>query len=903
MTAEAGNRDSGSLLSFPPTDLLQLPPPSLSPNSTSNYTKSDSHDKQEHSDELIKSEEDEIDEGPRFVEPIKNETPEATEIAMERSKDSHQVLSGPLSSAFSSPRLSEGLGASPKPPNSSSLEDQAVVSEALGELNDSREESEDRAIETFTQSTQELGSRDLSEVMDLDPREEQFGTGVLTKEIPPAAEPPMESQRPAREASTGRILIKLHKNPTTDLEPMIEHIAPSFFDSRKDFIMHPVYQTYERSRGSLPPPEKASSMSSAVDGDKCTRTKRPVSEDPLLQTQTISSPNEFKRHKLTTPDQDNDKECLSPNTIDRTASERSGVFARASVEIIDLEKYYEQDENDRVVREAEAEEQAARFAQEAEESRHEELLGLTGKFLTSFQMGGVSTDEMVNPQEAKLAAVTSGGLAAILQFVHQVQKEAKEDVAMLKVDNDLLRGELQKSMEAGAKLAEEMRELTDSRSQKIWKTKMKLEREKIEGNLSRVEKKLDLLRAPDVTLEQMNTKLDGFDEYTKRKMDGFDKAFSITRTEAEKIMSACEAEKRLLNTARKELTRDFRNRKDETDRIDGEIQTVESGLEEMSNRVRELEASLEQTQQAPPSTSTAFEPSGIINDIARLREELESKDQRLDTMQNDIEVFRNHVTEHLLDQNCPYTQAELNRSYFVKIRDLEYHNSDLRNQFVASVAKMRGAEIQDQIQQPTDTMTEIESRISLLIDPIKNHLDSLVEDFRLLDNKVETLETECRETDQTLDTKLAHERIERIQGDLKESITRETAIAVCGRYLSGMIGFERSICHKSMMELGRLAKQEDEYCSEIADKMTYWNHELVDSLTDRTGKKAHELMALMDKMRKGEAVPEVVEYCLDQEDDEVLLETLQKNLRKVLHKQEIWTSKTSIDLTADSETE
>lgn len=89
-----------------------------------------------------------------------------------------------------------------------------------------------------------------------------------------------------------------------------------------------------------------------------------------------------------------------------------------------------------------------------------------------------------------------------------------------------------------------------------------------------------------------------------------------------------------------------------------------------------------------------------------------------------------------------------------------------------------------------------------------------------------------------------------------------------------------------------------------SEKMQYWNHEIVDSLRDRTGGKAHELMALVNKMSKGEDIPEqMVKYYIEREEDEVLLESLGKSLRKVLDKQEIWTHKSSVDLTAESDTE
>lgn len=86
--------------------------------------------------------------------------------------------------------------------------------------------------------------------------------------------------------------------------------------------------------------------------------------------------------------------------------------------------------------------------------------------------------------------------------------------------------------------------------------------------------------------------------------------------------------------------------------------------------------------------------------------------------------------------------------------------------------------------------------------------------------------------------------------------------------------------------------------------MNYWNFQIAQSLDDKTGEKAHELMAMMNKMQRGETISEDLEqYYIDREQDEALLGTLRKNLRKVLDEEEIWTAKSSIDLTAESDTE
>ncbi|KAE9975864.1 hypothetical protein BLS_002370 [Venturia inaequalis] len=975
---EAQSVDDGPSLCPPPnTDQTILDPP---PNHFGDYVQTNSYDIQEHSDEPIKSEEDETEEGLGVFEPIINETPTAPDSSMRGINDDQNPSSVPVSPAFTSPRLRMELEKSPELPTSMALEDPATN---LGVMHASNEENCHDAIGTYAGCTEELGFQETNDVMDTDPKEERFEQPILPEEVPAVAEPGMDSQSTAMDISTTgpaeTELVTANIEGADGPKPMIEHNDQLFSNS------------WMPGRGSLPPPGKPTSTSIAVDDDNLPRKKRSASVDLSLRMTTTLSSNEFKRLKLVTPNLDSEKKSPGLNAIDQAAGQSSETVAiRENIEVIDLE-IFEQDRNDRLAREArekqtEEEEQAARLIQEDEEMRQQELQMYTNNFLNSFQSGGISTDETVNPQEARYAAVTSEGLAAVLRFVHQVQKESKEDVAMLRVDNDVLRGELQKSKETEARLAEEIKELTDSRSQKMWKTKMKTEREKMEGDLSRVEKKLDLLRAPDVTLEKMHTKIDGFDKHMSKKLAVFDKQFANMMTEAEKFKGACEAEKRLLNTARKELTKDFRTRKDEIERIDGEIQNVESSLEELNNRVRDVEASSDQDQHMPRNTITALELSQVLDDISQLREEVEGKDERLDTMQNDIQVFRSHVNEHLFDKDCLYTQAELNRIFFVGISDLTYHISGLRKQLVASVVEMRNiialgkngcvsqqrhaislnpqllatnndsppdtpsdekaatsanseaihnlnshqnhndngevdlhadmdglheqvqaqstpiAELQNQ--QPTESNTDIETRISVLIDPVRNDIDGLIKDLRLLAHKVKTMQTELGEADQDLDARLASERIERIQAELKESMTRATATAVCGRYLSGMMTFARNIGHKSMIELGSLARKEDKHCSRVSQIMNYWNFQIAQSLNDKTGEKAHELMAMVNKMRRGEKIPEDLErYYIDQEEDEALLGTLRKNLRKVLDEEGIWTAKSSIDLTAESDTE
>lgn len=822
----------------------------------------------------------------------------------------------------------------PAHPTPSPVSDVDIQTNPHDAMHNSNEENDHVAVERYSECTEELGFQETNDMMGTDLKEEPLEQTVTSGKLSFVAEPSVECQSTPMDTSTTRPVKP--KLVTADIKAE-EGVEPTGLSSSKfqnDSFMLPVGDAYVHGRGSLPPPGKPTSFTFITAVGESHTKKRPVSEDPSLPKSTeprihsaewmrsVSFFNDSKRRKLATPILDDNEDSPSLKSVDQPADESSRVAAitEQGIEVIDVETF-EQDRNDRLAREAQekqAEEdaQAAMLIYEAEEMRRQELQVLTNHFLSTFQKVGISTDDTVNPQEAKYAAATSEGLASVLLFVQKVQNREKEDVAMLRVDNDILRGELQKSKETEARLAEEMEKLIDSRSQKLWKTKMKAEREKMEGDLSRLEEKLDLLRAPDVTLEEMGTKI-----------DGLEKKFADMKAEAEKFKATCEAEKRLLSNARKELSRDFRTRKGEIERIDGDIQAVEINLEGLSHRIRDLEASSDQVQHPSRNNSAALELSEILDDIVQIRKELEEKDERLDNVQNDIVVFRNHVTEHFFDKDCLHTQAKMNRTFFYGISDLKEHVSGLQKQRVASVAEMRSisrpenshlivsgqkadsherpvvsldsrlvannddsprenrseakaatnaspegihdsilhqnmnangvittfplhadalVQIDNQLkrlnskqtaldadmeglheqvyaqstliaesqeQQSTASKTDIENRIRTLVDPIRNDLGSVVEDLRLLANKVETMQTEFRERDGSFDAELAKERIDRVRGDLAESLTRETAISVCGRFLNGLLDFTRNISKKSMTDLGQLARQEDKHCN------------------------------------------------------------------------------------------
>lgn len=78
--------------------------------------------------------------------------------------------------------------------------------------------------------------------------------------------------------------------------------------------------------------------------------------------------------------------------------------------------------------------------------------------------------------------------------------------------------------------------------------------------------------------------------------------------------------------------------------------------------------------------------------------------------------------------------------------------------------------------------------------------------------------------------------------------------------------------------------------------MEYWRCRIVKASSDKTSDRALNLMALVNKMRKGEDIPaELMKWYIIEEDDEASLEALQKSLRRVLNSAEMWSLKDEIN--------
>lgn len=74
--------------------------------------------------------------------------------------------------------------------------------------------------------------------------------------------------------------------------------------------------------------------------------------------------------------------------------------------------------------------------------------------------------------------------------------------------------------------------------------------------------------------------------------------------------------------------------------------------------------------------------------------------------------------------------------------------------------------------------------------------------------------------------------------------------------------------------------------------MQKWNDRLLECLSEGTNDLARETMVMVKKMRKREALPnDLRKWAIVEEDDDNLLESVEKNLRRMLNTEEFWTLK------------
>jgi hypothetical protein len=75
--------------------------------------------------------------------------------------------------------------------------------------------------------------------------------------------------------------------------------------------------------------------------------------------------------------------------------------------------------------------------------------------------------------------------------------------------------------------------------------------------------------------------------------------------------------------------------------------------------------------------------------------------------------------------------------------------------------------------------------------------------------------------------------------------------------------------------------------------MQKWNDRLLECLSEGTNDLARETMVMVKKMRKKEALPnDFRKWAIVEQDDDNLLESVEKNLRRMLNTEEVWTLKT-----------
>ena len=74
--------------------------------------------------------------------------------------------------------------------------------------------------------------------------------------------------------------------------------------------------------------------------------------------------------------------------------------------------------------------------------------------------------------------------------------------------------------------------------------------------------------------------------------------------------------------------------------------------------------------------------------------------------------------------------------------------------------------------------------------------------------------------------------------------------------------------------------------------MQKWNDRLLKCLREETHDLGRETMVMVKKMRKGEALAdEFKKWAIVEEDDEILLQCVEQNLRRMLNTDDVWALK------------
>jgi hypothetical protein len=81
--------------------------------------------------------------------------------------------------------------------------------------------------------------------------------------------------------------------------------------------------------------------------------------------------------------------------------------------------------------------------------------------------------------------------------------------------------------------------------------------------------------------------------------------------------------------------------------------------------------------------------------------------------------------------------------------------------------------------------------------------------------------------------------------------------------------------------------------------MQNWSDRLIECMGEETDDKARDTMVMLKKMRKGEPLPEdFKKEVFVEEHDDVLLNEIEKNLRRMLNTDEFWALKNKSSGTA-----
>jgi hypothetical protein len=230
---------------------------------------------------------------------------------------------------------------------------------------------------------------------------------------------------------------------------------------------------------------------------------------------------------------------------------------------------------------------------------------LMAEMLGAFTKAGVPTDMLSGDMNAKIANAVCQILKSTLAYTNDVVVQTQTNAQYLAVENQNLRAQLAETNIAVATLENDFRRFQKRRSQK-----------EISAQMAQIEAKINKLREPDVTLEEM-----------KKKMNDFESKQSNQNKNIESFKESCDKELERIKKARIAFTKDVdarkKNRKTDMDDLEKKVDALE-------NKIINMEAEAAR--------------SDLIDDLQWNLEELDERQQLdVNVLRDELNVLKGHI--------------------------------------------------------------------------------------------------------------------------------------------------------------------------------------------------------------------------------------------------------------------